>query len=77
VFTADDAETWHKRGEKVILLRKETSPEDIHGMHAAEAILTAKGGMTSHAALVARGGGNAVLLAVESFMLMYKSEKLI
>ena len=62
VFTADDAETWHKRGEKVILLRKETSPEDIHGMHAAEAILTAKGGMTSHAALVARGWGKCCIV---------------
>ena len=57
VFTADDAEEWHKKGEKVILVRDETSPEDVHGMHAAEAILTAKGGMTSHAALVARGWG--------------------
>ena len=57
VFTADDAETWHKNGEQVILIREETSPEDVHGMHAAEAILTAKGGMTSHAALVARGWG--------------------
>ena len=55
VFTADDAEAWHKRGEKDILLRKETSTADSHGMHAAEAILTAKGGMTSHAARVARG----------------------
>jgi pyruvate,orthophosphate dikinase len=62
VFTADDAEAWHKRGEKVILLRKETSPEDIHGMHAAEAILTAKGGMTSHAALVARGWGKCCIV---------------
>ena len=55
VFTADDAESWYRKGEKVILLRDETSPEDVHGMHVAEAILTAKGGMTSHAALVARG----------------------
>ena len=62
VFTADDAETWHKKGEKVILVRKETSPEDVHGMHAAEAILTAKGGMTSHAALVARGWGKCCIV---------------
>ena len=62
VFTADDAETWAKRGEKVILVRNETSPEDVHGMHAAEAILTAKGGMTSHAALVARGWGKCCIV---------------
>ena len=62
VFTADDAEQWHKNGEKVILIREETSPEDIHGMHAAEAILTAKGGMTSHAALVARGWGKCCIV---------------
>jgi len=62
VFTADDAEEWGKRGEKVILVRNETSPEDVHGMHAAEAILTAKGGMTSHAALVARGWGKCCIV---------------
>ncbi len=62
VFTADDAESWAKRGEKVILVRSETSPEDVHGMHAAEAILTAKGGMTSHAALVARGWGKCCIV---------------
>ena len=62
VFTADDAEQWAKRGEKVILVRNETSPEDVHGMHAAEAILTAKGGMTSHAALVARGWGKCCIV---------------
>jgi pyruvate, orthophosphate dikinase len=62
VLTADDAESWAKRGEKVILVRAETSPEDVHGMHAAEAILTAKGGMTSHAALVARGWGKCCVV---------------
>lgn len=62
VFTADDAEAWAKRGEKVILVRNETSPEDVHGMHAAQAILTAKGGMTSHAALVARGWGKCCIV---------------
>ena len=62
VFTADDAEQWHKNGERVILIREETSPEDVHGMHAAEAILTAKGGMTSHAALVARGWGKCCIV---------------
>eukprot|EP00887_Chlorella_sp_A99_P008081 scaffold12.g8081.t1 len=51
VFTADDAEEWHKQGEHVILVRMETSPEDVGGMHAAEGILTARGGMTSHAAI--------------------------
>jgi len=57
VFTADDAEAWAARGEKVILVRLETSPEDIGGMHAAQGILTARGGVTSHAAVVARGMG--------------------
>jgi pyruvate,orthophosphate dikinase len=62
VFTADDAEAWAKRGERVVLVRAETSPEDVHGMHAAEAILTSKGGMTSHAALVARGWGKCCIV---------------
>lgn len=57
VLDADTAEQWAGRGEKVILVRVETSPEDIHGMHAAQGILTARGGMTSHAAVVARGMG--------------------
>jgi len=57
VFTADDAEKQARAGEKVVLVRRETSPEDIHGMHAAEGILTSTGGMTSHAAVVARGMG--------------------
>jgi pyruvate,orthophosphate dikinase len=57
VFSADEAEARAKAGEKVILVRVETSPEDIHGMYAAEGILTARGGMTSHAAVVARGMG--------------------
>ncbi|OAY74577.1 Pyruvate, phosphate dikinase, chloroplastic [Ananas comosus] len=57
VFTADDAETWHAQGKAVILVRTETSPEDVGGMHAATGILTARGGMTSHAAVVARGWG--------------------
>ncbi|MFH0732009.1 MAG: pyruvate, phosphate dikinase [Candidatus Omnitrophota bacterium] len=62
VFTADDAEKWAKDGKKVILVREETSPEDVHGMHSAQAILTAKGGMTSHAALVARGWGKCCIV---------------
>ncbi|WP_455031258.1 pyruvate, phosphate dikinase [Oribacterium sp.] len=57
VFTADDAEVWASRGEKVILVRLETSPEDITGMKVAQGILTVRGGMTSHAAVVARGMG--------------------
>ncbi|MCL6633261.1 MAG: pyruvate, phosphate dikinase [Alicyclobacillus herbarius] len=57
VFTADDAKAWADRGEKVILVRTETTPEDIHGILAAEGILTSRGGMTSHAAVVARGMG--------------------
>ena len=57
VFTAEDAEAWNDRGEKVILVRLETSPEDITGMKAAQGILTVRGGMTSHAAVVARGMG--------------------
>ncbi len=57
VFTADDAESWKARGEKVVLVRLETSPEDITGMKASQGILTVRGGMTSHAAVVARGMG--------------------
>ena len=57
VFTADDAVEWNKRGEKVVLVRLETSPEDITGMKASQGILTVRGGMTSHAAVVARGMG--------------------
>ena len=57
VFTAEDAKEWAARGEKVVLVRLETSPEDIEGMKAAQGILTVRGGMTSHAAVVARGMG--------------------
>lgn len=57
VFTADDAKAWKEKGEKVVLVRLETSPEDIEGMKAAQGILTVRGGMTSHAAVVARGMG--------------------
>ncbi len=69
VFSADDAAAWAKRGEKVILVRNETSPEDVHGMHAAEAILTAKGGMTSHAALVARGWGKCCIVGASALQI--------
>jgi len=62
VFTAEDAVEWKKQGKKVILVREETNPEDIEGMRAAVAILTARGGMTSHAALVARGWGKCCIV---------------
>lgn len=62
VFTANDAVNWAKEGKKVILIREETNPEDIEGMRAAQAILTARGGMTSHAALVARGWGKCCIV---------------
>jgi pyruvate,orthophosphate dikinase len=62
VFTANDAVEWKKAGKNVILVREETNPEDIEGMRAAEAILTARGGMTSHAALVARGWGKCCIV---------------
>ncbi|MGQ9779182.1 MAG: pyruvate, phosphate dikinase [Bacillota bacterium] len=62
VFTSEDAVKWAERGEKVILVREETSPEDVDGMHKAQAILTSKGGMTSHAALVARGWGKCCIV---------------
>jgi len=60
--TAEKAEAWAKKGRRVVLVRAETSPEDVHGMHAADAIVTAKGGMTSHAALVARGWGKTCVV---------------
>ena len=66
VFTSDEAEAKAKSGTKVILVRVETSPEDIHGMHAAEAVITARGGMTSHAAVVARGMGRPCCLLYTS-----------
>ncbi|MCI0406171.1 MAG: pyruvate, phosphate dikinase, partial [candidate division Zixibacteria bacterium] len=62
VFTADDAVAWKKDGKQVILVREETNPEDVEGMRVAEAILTARGGMTSHAALVARGWGKCCIV---------------
>ncbi len=62
VFSSEDAVAWAAKGEKVILVREETSPEDVDGMHKAQAILTSKGGMTSHAALVARGWGKCCIV---------------
>ncbi len=66
VFTAEDAVAWFRKGEKVILLREETNPEDVEGMRAAEGILTARGGMTSHAALVARGWGKCCIVGASA-----------
>ena len=62
VFTAEDAVAWNRKGQKVILVREETNPEDVEGMRAAVGILTARGGMTSHAALVARGWGKCCIV---------------
>ena len=76
VFTADDAESWNAKGEKVILVREETSPEDVHGMHAAEAILTARGGMTSHAALVARGWGKCCIVGCNELNISLEKKEL-
>ena len=76
VFTPDDAEAWAKEGKKVILVREETSPEDVHGMHVAEAILTAKGGMTSHAALVARGWGKCCIVGCADLNINYDNKEI-
>ncbi|NNC37469.1 MAG: pyruvate, phosphate dikinase [Acidimicrobiales bacterium] len=71
VFNSDEAEHLAKAGHKVILVRTETSPEDIHGMHAAQAIVTARGGMTSHAAVVARGMGTPCVCGASSLRIDY------
>jgi len=76
VFTADDAVDWHKRGEAVILVRDETSPEDIHGMNASEGFLTARGGMTSHAALVARQMGKVCVAGCSTLRIDYRARAL-
>ena len=76
VFTADDAEKWHKQKKKVILVRHETSPEDVQGMHVSEGILTAKGGMTSHAALVARGWGKPCIVGCTKLNIDIKNKVL-
>jgi len=73
VFTSEEAVAWAARGEKVILVREETSPEDVDGMHKAQAILTSKGGMTSHAALVARGWGKCCVVGCEGLDVGAKS----
>lgn len=75
VFHADDAEEWAKNGEKVILVRIETSPEDIGGMNAAQGILTSRGGMTSHAAVVARGMGKCCVAGCKNLAVNYPSKQ--
>lgn len=76
VFNAEDAVEWAKRGEKVILVRIETSPEDIAGMNAAQGILTSRGGMTSHAALVARQMGKVCVAGCGSLLIDYKNREI-
>jgi len=76
VFNAEDAQAWAGRGEKVILVRIETSPEDIRGMNAAEGILTARGGMTSHAALVARQMGKVCVAGCGALDIDYKKRRI-
>ena len=77
VFHADEAEVWVGQGKKVILVRIETSPEDLSGMHAAEGILTARGGMTSHAAVVARGMGKCCVSGAGSIKIDYKARTMV
>jgi pyruvate,orthophosphate dikinase len=75
VFTAEEAGDWFQKGKKVILVRLETSPEDIHGMHVSQGILTARGGMTSHAAVVARGMGKCCVTGCEAIKIDYSAKK--
>ena len=77
VFTADEAVRRNELGEKVILVRDETSPEDVHGMNAAEAILTAKGGMTSHAALVARAWGKCCVVGCGELRIDFDNKQMV
>ncbi len=74
VFNAEDAEAWAAKGEKVILIRNETSPEDIGGMHASQGVITARGGMTSHAAVVARGMGTPCVSGSHDITISYKDK---
>ncbi|MGN1079452.1 MAG: pyruvate, phosphate dikinase [Alphaproteobacteria bacterium] len=76
VFSADDAEKWAEEGKKVVLVRVETSPEDIHGMHSSQGILTARGGMTSHAAVVARGMGTPAVCGASDVKVDYAAKKM-
>ena len=75
VFSADDAVAWHERGEKVVLVRLETSPEDITGMKSAQGILTVRGGMTSHAAVVARGMGTCCVAGLGDIVMDEANKK--
>ena len=75
VFSAEDAKEWHARGEKVVLVRLETSPEDIEGMAVAEGILTVRGGMTSHAAVVARGMGTCCVSGCGEITVNYEKKQ--
>ncbi len=75
VFSADEAEKWAEEGEKVVLVRIETSPEDIHGMHVSQGILTARGGMTSHAAVVARGMGTPAVCGAGDVKIDYAAKQ--
>ena len=75
VFTADDAKTWAEAGKKVVLVRLETSPEDIEGMKAAQGILTVRGGMTSHAAVVARGMGTCCVSGLSEIIMDEENKK--
>ena len=75
VFFADEAEEWKNRGEKVVLVRQETSPEDLRGMHVSEGILTARGGMTSHAAVVARGMGKCCVSGAGDVVVDYQKRQ--
>ena len=75
VFTAEEAKEWHERGEKVILVRLETSPEDIEGMQVSQGILTVRGGMTSHAAVVARGMGTCCVSGCGDIVVDYENKK--
>ena len=77
VFTAEDAKAWNERGEKVILVRLETSPEDIEGMKAAQGILTVRGGMTSHAAVVARGMGTCCVSGCSAIAMDEENKKFV
>jgi len=74
VFTSLAAEEWHKNGKKVVLVRAETSPEDIGGMIASTGILTARGGMTSHAAVVARGMGKPCVAGCTALVINEKKK---
>lgn len=76
VFNSEDAVQWNKTGKKVLLIREETNPEDIEGMRAAQGILTARGGMTSHAALVARGWGKCCIVGASALKINYETQEI-